>query len=240
MAPYSYTADNLQPLASHLQEINYAFLYFCPPPGTNPLPYWAQPPFGSCTDATAFQLMSVEPSDAAFLKTITGYRAQNPGLSVMLSIGGWNFFSSYWSAMAATPTTRATFIQSCKDWLSQTGADGIDVDWEYPCSPARTDPVEITCTDVSGPLVGNCPSRPPCPALTRHPTPLPPHSFKPWGTLAAAVPQTPLTLSPSSRSSLLRFSHWANASPWPARPPSLWKLKWPWLPWTPTSLAFTS
>jgi GH18 family chitinase len=131
LAPYSYDASDLAPLAPHLDELNYAFLYFCPPPGTNPLPYWAQPPYGSCDDSTAFQLMSVEPSDKDFLATITGYKAQNPRLSVLLSIGGWNFPSAYWSAMAATPATRATFIQSCLSWMSQTGADGVDVDCAY-------------------------------------------------------------------------------------------------------------
>jgi len=44
------------------------------------MPYWALPPYGSCTDATAFQLMSVEPHDAGFLQTINGYKASNPNL----------------------------------------------------------------------------------------------------------------------------------------------------------------
>ena len=37
------------------------------------------------------QLMSVESKDAEYLPTVTGYKAQNPRLKVILSIGGWNF-----------------------------------------------------------------------------------------------------------------------------------------------------
>ena len=44
---YAYDASAMAPLAPALQEINYAFFYLCPPPGTNPLPYWAQPPYGA-------------------------------------------------------------------------------------------------------------------------------------------------------------------------------------------------
>lgn len=124
---FSYTADKLAPIANKLGNLNYAFMYFCPPPGTDPMPYWALPPYGSCSDATAFQLMSVEPHDAGFLQTINGYKATNANLKVYLSIGGWNFPSAYWSAMAATAATRATFIQSVIAWLNQYSVDGVDM-----------------------------------------------------------------------------------------------------------------
>lgn len=142
-----------------MDEITYSFIYFCPPPGTTPMPYWALPPYGSCTDATAFTLMSVEPSDAAFLATIAGYRSTNPSLRLILSVGGWNFPSAYFSALVATPASRATFIASVKSWLATYAADGVSLDWEWPCSPARADPVEITCTNfqVVADAGGKCP-----------------------------------------------------------------------------------
>ena len=36
----------------------------------------------------------------------------------------------------------------------------MDLDWEYPCSPSRTDPVEISCTDFQTvpDAGGNCPA----------------------------------------------------------------------------------
>ena len=137
----------------------YAFLYFCPPPGTSPLPYWAQPPYGSCTDATAFQIMSVEPRDTAFLATIKSYKAANPGLKVLLSVGGWNFPSEYFSALAASPAARAAFAASAKDWIATSGADGLDLDWESPCSAPREDDVEISCAnfDRVADAGGSCP-----------------------------------------------------------------------------------
>ena len=157
---YAYTADKLAPISQKLGNLNYAFMYFCPPPGTNPMPYWAQPPYGSCSDASAFQLMSVEPHDVSFLSTINGFKASNPGLKLYLSVGGWNFPSAYFSAMAATSATRATFIASVVQWLQTYSADGIDIDWEYPCSAPRADPVEISCTDFQtvADAGGNCPA----------------------------------------------------------------------------------
>ena len=129
LPPYNYDASDLAPLAPRLQEISYAFMYFCPPPGTNPLPYWAQPPYGSCTDATAFQIMSVEPSDDSFLATIEAFRSGNKALNVYLSIGGWNFPSEYFSVMASTSANRAIFISSVITWLNKYGLQGVDIDW---------------------------------------------------------------------------------------------------------------
>jgi GH18 family chitinase len=156
---YSYAATDLAPIASRLSEINYAFIYFCPPPGTNPMPYWSIPPYGSCSDATAFQLMSVDAKDPDFIATIVGFKATNPSLKVMLSVGGWNFPSAYFSAMAATASTRATFVNSVKQWMAQYNVDGVDIDWEYPCSSSRSDPVEISCQDFQTVVDagGSCP-----------------------------------------------------------------------------------
>jgi len=103
------------------------------------------PPYGNCTDANEYQLLSVEPKDATFLPQIVGYKSQNPNLKVLLSIGGWNFPSAFFSKLAASSTSRQKFIASANSWINQYKVDGIDIDWEYPGSPARTDPVEISC-----------------------------------------------------------------------------------------------
>jgi chitinase len=144
-APYTYTASNLQSIIKRIDQIYYGFIYFCPPAGTNPMPYWSIPPYGNCTDANEYQLLSVEPKDATFLPQIVGMKSQNPNLKVLLSIGGWNFPSAFFSKLAANSTSRSKFVSSINSWLTQYKVDGVDIDWEYPGSPARTDPVEISC-----------------------------------------------------------------------------------------------
>lgn len=144
---YAFDPADMAPIIPSLDIVTYAFFYFCPPPGTNPMPYWSQPPYGTCDDSSAFQILSVDPHDAQYMQTLVGFKSVNPKLKVIMSVGGWNFPSAYFSAMAATNETRSAFITSVGAALTQYGADGVDIDWEYPCSPARSDPVEITCTD---------------------------------------------------------------------------------------------
>jgi len=85
--------------------------------------------------------MTLEQNDPASISTIKGMSFKK----LIASIGGWNFPSHYFSKMVSSQTNRAKFINSAKSFLSQHGFDGIDLDWEFPCSPARENPVKITC-----------------------------------------------------------------------------------------------
>lgn len=51
----------------------------------------------------------------------------------MVSVGGWSGSTGF-SLMAATPTTRATFIKWNVDFINTWNTDGVDLDWEYPNS----------------------------------------------------------------------------------------------------------
>lgn len=154
-APYTHKAEDLAPIAPRTDFIYFGFAYFCPSADTSPMPYWASAPFGSCDSSNEYTIMTVEDNDPDSIKTLVGL-----GSKVVLSMGGWNFPSSYWSKMVATSDTRAKFIASAKSFISQNGLVGIDIDWEFPCSGPRTDPVKITCeqfrtTEDAG---GNCPA----------------------------------------------------------------------------------
>jgi chitinase len=142
---YKHEAVDVGPIAGRIDHIMHSFSYFCPPAGTSPMPYWAMAPYGSCTDATEYQLMSVDKSDGPAMSTFNGFKSK--GLKkVIMSVGGWNFPSHYFSQMASTKANRAKFITSALAWINKFGADGMDLDWEYPCSAPREDPVKISCT----------------------------------------------------------------------------------------------
>ena len=59
-------------------------------------------------------------------------RAWNPDIKVVLSVGGWG--AGGFSEMAATPEGRRAFAKSCREAMDLHQLDGIDMDWEYPCS----------------------------------------------------------------------------------------------------------
>ena len=60
------------------------------------------------------------------------YRCWNPDMKLVLSVGGWG--AGGFSTMAMTEEGRRAFAASCLEVVEQYGLDGIDIDWEYPCS----------------------------------------------------------------------------------------------------------
>ncbi|KAK4207782.1 glycoside hydrolase superfamily [Rhypophila decipiens] len=54
-----------------------------------------------------------------------------PGTKVMIAIGGWGDTQGFSSA-ALNDTTRKRFAGNIARMVSHTGADGVDIDWEYP------------------------------------------------------------------------------------------------------------
>ena len=68
------------------------------------------------------------------------YKTQYPNVKVLISIGGWTRGQNF-HAMAASSSTRATFINSCVSFLkTYTFIDGLDFDWEYPGVNRAPDP----------------------------------------------------------------------------------------------------
>lgn len=68
------------------------------------------------------------------LRSIVALKRQNPQLKVLLSVGGWG--AGGFSEMASQEDTRRRFCEACVRTIGEFGLDGIDIDWEYPCSSA--------------------------------------------------------------------------------------------------------
>lgn len=67
-----------------------------------------------------------------FISQTIALKQRNPKLKILAVVGGWNEGSTKYSAMAADPAKRATFVSSTLAFIQQHGFDGLDLDWEYP------------------------------------------------------------------------------------------------------------
>lgn len=79
------------------------------------------------------------PVDAQNFTLLTGLRNANPGLTVLVSVGGW-LWSTNFSDMALTRESRLAFEDSVTEFLAQYDLDGLDIDWEYPGMPGAGHP----------------------------------------------------------------------------------------------------
>ena len=71
-------------------------------------------------------------STLTHLDLLPKFRQWNPDLRIVLSVGGWG--AGGFSTMAMTAAGREAFARSCAEAVQRFGLDGIDIDWEYPCS----------------------------------------------------------------------------------------------------------
>lgn len=53
------------------------------------------------------------------------------GTTIQVAIGGWGNSAGFETA-ARTTESRKLFARNVKTMLDATGADGVDIDWEYP------------------------------------------------------------------------------------------------------------
>ncbi|KIV82324.1 hypothetical protein PV11_04443 [Exophiala sideris] len=73
-----------------------------------------------------------EPQEWSLFTTVNDVRAQfTPGTSIMVAIGGWGDTVGL-SAAAADESGRKRFAKNVRAMINATGADGVDIDWEYP------------------------------------------------------------------------------------------------------------
>ena len=67
-------------------------------------------------------------------RVLTGLRQRNPGLKILVSVGGWTWSGGFSDAVL-TKESRAKFVESAVDFVRRHDLDGFDVDWEYPGLP---------------------------------------------------------------------------------------------------------
>ncbi len=69
--------------------------------------------------------------DSAIIKKMVQLKSKNPGMKVMLSLGGWSGCKTC-SDVFNSDNGRKEFAQSVKAVSAYFKTDGIDLDWEYP------------------------------------------------------------------------------------------------------------
>lgn len=69
--------------------------------------------------------------DTLIIQKMVALKSQNPVLKVLVSLGGWGGCKNC-SDVFATKKGRKQFAKSVKKLNKYFGADGIDLDWEYP------------------------------------------------------------------------------------------------------------
>lgn len=70
------------------------------------------------------------------LKQLYLLKQRNRKMKVLMSIGGWTLSSGF-PAMAASPNLLNNFVNSVITFIEDYGFDGVDIDWEFPASPAE-------------------------------------------------------------------------------------------------------
>jgi chitinase len=69
--------------------------------------------------------------DAENLAALNSLKRDKPGLTVLVSVGGWTWSGNF-SDMALTSKSRNVFIESAIKFVQKYSLDGLDIDWEYP------------------------------------------------------------------------------------------------------------
>jgi len=62
------------------------------------------------------------------------HKQRNPGLKILIAVGGWNMGMSAPSAMMSTQGNRQEFTDTSISFCRTRGFDGVDLDFEYPGS----------------------------------------------------------------------------------------------------------
>ncbi|KAI0466243.1 glycoside hydrolase family 18 protein [Xylaria cf. heliscus] len=82
-------------------------------------------------NSNTFNQEDRNPSWPIFISVDEARSKFDHGTKIMVAIGGWGDTSGFDTA-ARTKESRARFARNIADMVRDTGADGVDIDWEYP------------------------------------------------------------------------------------------------------------
>jgi chitinase len=73
-------------------------------------------------------------NDETLYQAVNALKVTHPGLRTSIALGGWNFNAAWgmrdiFTTMAASPSSRATFIASAISFCRAHDFDGVDIDW---------------------------------------------------------------------------------------------------------------
>lgn len=114
--PYTFRPENLSKIVDRLDHLIYAYAHI---------------------DWYNNSIILTGANDAEFIQDLASYKYEHFNLRVLISVGGENFPSANFSAMVASYDTRAAFVQSLKRLLYVYNLDGVDINWQFPCSKEK-------------------------------------------------------------------------------------------------------
>lgn len=77
-----------------------------------------------------------ERTDTTNFRLLNTLKKRNPGLKIMISIGGWAWSENFSDAVL-TEAGQRLFAHTAVDIVRKHHLDGVDIDWEYPGVPGE-------------------------------------------------------------------------------------------------------
>ncbi|BBI32249.1 glycosyl hydrolase family 18 protein [Cohnella abietis] len=78
-------------------------------------------------------VMGDSTADKGNFEQLRQLKKNNPKLKTLISVGGWTW-SSQFSDVSLSTSSRNRFADSAVQFIRDHGFDGVDIDWEYPVS----------------------------------------------------------------------------------------------------------
>jgi chitinase len=94
-------------------------------------------------DPNTFEVRPETAADMALYRRVVGLKKREPGLKVMIALGGWTFndpgpTQHIFSDIARSRENQDKFLRSLVSFMATYGFDGVDLDWEYPGADDRS------------------------------------------------------------------------------------------------------